>query len=421
MNRSFEPPQTKTRENQFQFGRLLKSVNRKLNEGVDHQIIFDFMFDALEIIIPFDRIGIAIIEETGQTQQLHSRWMRSKLPHAHLEVGYCAPLNGSSLQNILETGQPRVINDLLKYGKEHPLSHSTSLILKDGIRSSLTCPIYANKKPIGVVFFSSRNLDTYKSEHIETYLEIADELSVIIGQARFLSESEKAKSKSQNVRMVLHDLKSPLGIIQGFLELAQGGDWFQTLDQDAKKIFSTLERNASHMSNLLSELAELSQLDFQAGKIETREVILQEFISEVAATGTDLASKKSMTFVLKCDSNIPDKVFFDPLKIRRVIDNLLSNAAKYSARQTSINLSISYHQDQLHFEITDQGQGIPNSELSKLFHEFGKTSVRPTEGESSSGMGLAISKKIVEQHGGQIAVQSQVGKGSTFSFWIPVK
>lgn len=71
------------------------------------------------------------------------------------------------------------------------------------------------------------------------------------------------------------------------------------------------------------------------------------------------------------------------------------------------------------FYIIDQGQGIPQSEIPKLFKEFGKTSVRPTSGENSTGLGLAIAKKIVEQHGGEINVVSEVGRGSTFSFWLP--
>jgi signal transduction histidine kinase len=71
--------------------------------------------------------------------------------------------------------------------------------------------------------------------------------------------------------------------------------------------------------------------------------------------------------------------------------------------------------------VIDQGQGIPESEFPKLFQEFGKTSVRPTEGESSSGIGLAIVRKIVEQHGGRASIRSEVGRGSTFGFWIPTK
>lgn len=409
-------PESKIREAQFKFGRLMREINHKITAGDDFKSILNFLFDSLNTIIPYDRIGIALIENG----QLCSKWMKSKLPSGNLGPGYCGPLAGSSLKHILETGQPRIINDLVQYGVQRPESESTKLALKDGIRSSLTCPVYSDGAPIGIVFFSSGKSDTYKSEHIETYLEIADELSFVINQDRIRREAVHGRSTSQNVRMLLHDLKSPLGVIQGFLQIAQDESWYENLDQDAKKIFETLKRNAVHMNELLNELAELNHLNFYGSKLEVSEVSMSEFLSEISVSGLEMASKKSIAFKLECSSNLPDKAFFDPLKVRRAIDNLISNAVKYSARQTSIRLVISFLKVQLIFEVIDQGLGIPEHELPKLFREFGKTSVRPTEGESSSGIGLAIVKKIVEQHGGQVSIRSEVGKGSTFGFWIPL-
>lgn len=411
------PSQSKIREAQFQFGRLMREINHKITAGDEFKSILNFLFDSLDTIIPYDRIGIALIEDG----QLCAKWMKSKLPSGNLGPGYCGPLAGSSLKQILETGQPRIINDLVQYGLQKPESESTKLALKDGIKSSLTCPVYSDGAPVGVVFFSSGKLNTYKSEHIETYLEIADELSFVINQDRIRREAVRGRSTSQNVRMLLHDLKSPLGVIQGFLQIAQDESWYETLDQDAKKIFETLQRNAFHMHDLLNELAELNHLNFHGNKADECEVSLKEFISEIATAARDLASKKSITFKLECSDDLPGEAFFDPLKIRRAIDNLLSNAVKYSARNTTIVLAINFDNERLGIEVADQGQGIPKSEFPKLFQEFGKTSVRPTEGESSSGIGLAIVRKIVEQHGGQVSIRSEVGKGSTFSFWIPLR
>lgn len=410
------PPRSKIQETQFKFGRLMREINHKITAGDDYTAIFDFLFESLDTIIPYDRIGIALIEG----DQLCSKWMRSKIPCSYLRAGYCGPLSGSSLKQVLDSGRPRIINDLAQYGLQKPESESTKLALKDGIRSSLTCPVYADGGPIGIVFFSSGKTDTYKSEHVETYLEIADELSFVINQDQIRHVAARVKSTSQNVRMLLHDLKSPLGVIQGFLQIAQDEAWYENLEPDGKKIFETLTRNAVHMHELLNELAELNHLSFHESELETCEVFLKKFIAEVSTAGRELASKKSMKLSVECDDQLPEKAFFDPLKIRRAVDNLISNAVKYSPRGTNVRLIFRFRDDQLHFEVVDQGLGIPESEFPKLFREFGKTSVRPTEGESSSGIGLAIVKKIIEQHGGQVSVHSEVGKGSTFAFWIPL-
>lgn len=415
MNFTEENASMKIREAQFRFGRLMREVNQKLNASEDFDDILDFLFDAMAPIIPYHRIGIALVEG----DKLCSRWVRSKTPASHLRSGYCGPLAGSSLKEILDSGRPRIINDLVEYGRRKPESESTKLALKDGIRSSLTCPVYSGHIPIGIVFFSSFQPDTYKSEHIETYLEIADELSFLINHDRMRDEAQRGNSTRQNVRMLLHDLRSPLGVIQGFLEFAQGEDWYEGLGSDAKSIFTTLQRNAVHMAELINELAELNQLNRPGGQVEFREVDIPEFLYEVEMAGQEMASRKEIHFTLERASELPAKYFFDPVRIRRVLDNLISNAVKYSQRGTSLRVVVRFTKSRLYFDVIDQGQGIPESEFPVLFVEFGKTSVRPTEGESSSGIGLAIVKKIVEQHGGQISVVSEVGKGSNFIFWIP--
>lgn len=160
-----ERSQTRIREAQFKFGRLMREINHKITAGNDFKSIFNFLYDSLDTIIPYDRIGIALIEDG----HLCSQWMRSKMPSGNLGPGYCGPLAGSSLKQILETGRPRIINDLVQYGRQKPESESTKLALKDGIRSSLTCPVYSDGAPIGIVFFSSGKPDTYKSEHIPAH------------------------------------------------------------------------------------------------------------------------------------------------------------------------------------------------------------------------------------------------------------
>lgn len=385
-------PELKIREAQFKFGRLVREINQKISAGDGYVSILDFLFESMNTIIPYDRIGIALVDG----DKLVSKWMKSKLPSGHLGIGYCGPLAGSSLKQILETGRPRIINDLQQYVLERPESESGKLALKDGIRSSLTCPVYLDGSAIGIVFFSSGTMNTYKLEHIETYLEIAEELSFVIGQDRIRLAAANVKSTSQNIRMLLHDLKSPLGVIQGFLQISQEEEWYGSLDSDAKKIFETLQRNAVQMHELLNELAELNQLNFHGNKLEICEVNLEQFFSEVAIAGHDVASKKSITFHFERISESPETAIFDPMKIRRALDNLISNAVKYSERYTVVRLRARADSEQFHFEVIDQGLGIPESEFPKLFKEFGKTSVRPTEKESSSGIGLAIVKKIVE-------------------------
>ena len=174
-----------------------------------------------------------------------------------------------------------------------------------------------------------------------------------------------------------------------------------------------MNRNIIYMSELLTHLQE--QVNIQPVAVG-----LADFCAEFETSARIAAKRKSIGLRMVLKPGVAERVRLDPLNIRRVLDNLLTNAIKFSHPETEILLVIKSHKSRLIFKVADQGLGIPRSERGKLFKEFGKASTRPTAGESSSGLGLAISKKIVEEHGGKISVRSRVSKGTVFSFWLPL-
>lgn len=407
-----------TMKAQALFGKLTQEINKKLNEGIDYEKVLDFIFESLNLLIPCDRLGIAIVNESTETIRLN--WVRSKLPIQHLGRNYTAPLKGSSLLRILETEEPRIINDLMAYAIDHPDSESTKLILLDGVRSNLTCPLKSNGKLIGIVFFSSSKFNAYEHKHIEIFQSIANELAVIVEHGRLKHCFSDSVSKDRTLRMVLHDLKAPLSIIQGHLELSANETWYQSLNPHVQKIFETLRRNTRNMFQLLGDLSEFIQVRRELNSLNVSAVNPNEFSKEMAESGEFLARQKEISFAADI-GKLPPVSHFDHDKVRRVIENLFTNAIKFSKRGSSITFRVLSDLSHLTFAVSDQGQGIPNHEQAKLFKEFGKTSIRPTENESSTGLGLAIAKNIVEQHGGKISVVSKPGEGSTFSFWLPLR
>jgi signal transduction histidine kinase len=400
---------------------IMNEVNRKISHGDEYRDILDYVFDTLDISIPFDRIGVAIVDGEGDDARLSLQWVRSEAPCTNLHVAYSAPVKGSSLNKILETGKPRIIEDLISYLEENPTSNSTKLAIKDGVRSSLTCPLRSENKQIGVVFFSSFQKNTYKQLHINMFLEIANELSIIVDHGRLRSNYAIASAQVKNFDMTLHDLRSPLSLIKGFSEMSITQPWFAELEPEAKKFLDVIIRNSNYMFELIDDLIEVTVLGQSEQVQSVGTVELKEFCADVNSLGDSLTAVKEITFNSQVSDNLPLTAIFDKHKIIRVLDNLITNATKYSNRGSSIRFDIHLKADKLHMCIADKGLGIPADEFSKLFKEFGKTSVRPTEGEYSSGLGLAIAKKIILQHGGEIFAESEVGIGSTFQFWIPVE
>lgn len=399
---------------------LMNQINKKMLAGGNYKKTLDLVFDSLDLVIPYDRIGIALLEGGGDEAQLRMKWVRSKVAVTHLNFSYSAPVKGSSLGQILATGKARIINDLIEYSNNFPDSLSTKLILKDGIRSSFTCPLKSGNQNIGVVFFSSCQPDTYKNEHVRTFVEIADELSMIVDYGRLRKDSENSREQMQNLSMVLHDLRSPLSTIQGFAAASLDEAWFQNVDPDGKAVFEIFLRNSKYMFDLLNELNEIGELERQPEGLKLEAVRLDTFYEEMVHFGKILAGPKEIVFSASKICGPSQRGVFDRHKIRRVLDNLFSNAIKYSNRGSGISFTAACCPSRVTFSVEDNGQGIPVSEQIKLFRRFGKTSVRPTEGETSTGLGLAIAKEIVQQHSGGISMKSETGAGSTFTFWIPL-
>ncbi len=216
----------------------LLEVTNVLNEGFIVEEILNKVYETFRSILPYDRIGIALLEEEGRV--VSSYWARADGIEIQLPVGYREKMAGSSLQKILETRRPRILNDLESYLRTHPNSRSTRRIVAEGLRSSLTCPLISMGKAIGFIFFSSRQPHVYKDVHVEIFQLIATQLATIIEKGllheRLVREKKTSERLLLNVmpsrilRKLKHDRKNVIELhpdvgvlfadIVGFTELA---------------------------------------------------------------------------------------------------------------------------------------------------------------------------------------------------------
>ena len=164
----------------------LDQITLRINAGLLLDDILEQVYRDFRGIIPYNRIGFSLIQDDGKIVQ--ARWAKTDQPAIYLTRDWTAPLTGSSLQTIIDTGQPRIINDLTEYLKANPNSQSTRLIVAEGIRASLTCPLVVNGIPVGFMFFSSIYPNTYTNVHVEIFQKIAAQLSVIVEKGRLVSE-----------------------------------------------------------------------------------------------------------------------------------------------------------------------------------------------------------------------------------------
>jgi len=179
---------------------VLLQLTREINMGLLLDEVLEEAYRTLRTVIPYHRLSVALLENDGKV--LRARWARSDQP-LKLGTGYAGAMAGSSLQGILASGEPRILNDLTLYAKEHPRSDSTRLMVAEGIRSSLTCPLISMGKPIGFLFFSSRDAEVYRDAHVAIFKLIAGHLSVVVEKSglyqQILREKETSESLLLNV------------------------------------------------------------------------------------------------------------------------------------------------------------------------------------------------------------------------------
>jgi len=233
-------------------------------------------------------------------------------------------------------------------------------------------------------------------------------------QERTAELVELNKEKDHMIGMVAHDLRGPLGSIVMCHNLITDES---TDDETKEELLRLIDETAKKAHRLIDDLLDVSAIETGKLDLEKEEISLNTFLGKVIRLNRRAAQMKGIE--LELENKGPDSWTFDGQRIEQVLDNLLSNAFKYSHEDTTVRLVVEVEDQKLHFKIHDQGQGIREEEMDKLFAAFQKTSTLPTGSEGSNGLGLSICKRIVELHDGGIQAESVFGEGSCFSFYLP--
>ena len=233
--------------------------------------------------------------------------------------------------------------------------------------------------------------------------------------AELLNSSEE---KNRLLGMAAHDLRNPLGIIFSYAEFLEG-DTSLVLNDDQREFITTIKDMSDFMLRMVTDILDVTAIEAGDLNLNRQPADLAGLIEHNVTLNRILANQKGISLAFDKPPELP-KVCCDVGKIEQVLNNLLSNAIKFSHSGTAVRIHLTGNAEEVTVAVQDQGQGIPAADFSKLFKAFSRTTVRSTAGEKSTGLGLAIVRRIVEGHGGRIWAESEVGKGSTFSFTLPL-
>lgn len=393
--------------------------------------VLDVLYETMRNIIPFDRMGVAFYnEETGLVVQ---RWVRAESAVTRIDKGYWAELSGSSLELILRTGRPRIINDLERHLAEHADSKSTQDILKDGVRSNLTCPLRAGTRPIGFLFFSSRQADTYQPEHVKMFEAVAESLALAVEKVRFIDDLAQAKRNyAEILYFVAHELKSPLSAIVTLGQTMTAGYVGKLTAEQADKI-QRMVGNANYLISLVRDYLDLSQIE--TGEMRYNPQPMVDLADEVVRPMVEIQAAAARARGMAIETDLEHLTApCDPTLLRVVFNNLLGNAVKYGRENTRILVRLvrrtffeygeggeRRHEYFAVFSVRNEGVGFDHDQKQRLFARFQRLHHPEHKGVTGSGLGLYISRQIVLKHGGEISADSEPGDWTEFRFRIPLR
>ncbi len=224
--------------------------------------------------------------------------------------------------------------------------------------------------------------------------------------------------KNQFLGIAAHDLRNPIGIIMGYSNFLLE-ELEHEMNDDQITMLNTIQATSEFMLHLLEELLDITALESGKLRLEAQKTDLLGLVKKNANLNNVIAAKKNIHIQIESYETIPE-INIDPGKIEQVLNNLISNAVKFSLPGTAVKVNLFIAGDHVTVAVIDQGPGIPANETDKLFKPFQRTSVRATAGEKSTGLGLSIVRNIILGHQGKIWVESKVGVGSAFYFSLPL-
>jgi signal transduction histidine kinase len=228
---------------------------------------------------------------------------------------------------------------------------------------------------------------------------------------------DQGREKTGMINIVAHDLKAPLNKIKGLMGLIK---MTSTFSAEQQEYVSYIDQSISQGDQLIRDLLDIHSFEHENSKLELGEIDLAKTLNEWRLAISGQLHQKNQILESSIELHEGFTISTDHHKLIRILDNLVTNASKFSERGKTIHFKVWQTGESLNFSFRDEGPGISEADQKKLFKRFQKLTARPTAGENSSGLGLSIIKVLVEKLGGSISVKSKLGEGTEFTVTLPI-
>jgi signal transduction histidine kinase len=342
-----------------------------------------------------------------------------------LEAVTASPLtlSESVIARAAAAGAPMQIPDVL--ADEIYSGRVRDVIDLAGFRALLGVPLIREARVVGGLAIGRKSPGLFTADVVEVVQTFAAQSILAIQNARLFREIEQksrevaaaSRHKSEFLANMSHELRTPLNAIIGFSEVLQE-QMFGELNEKQADYIRDIHSSGHHLLSLINDILDLSKIE--AGHMELS--VDQFHIPAAVDNAITLVRERAARHGVQLEVEVPDSlgVFYaDERKFKQILLNLLSNAVKFTPQGGRVRLRAEQVNGELLVSVDDTGVGISQADQTLIFEEFRQVATKDRSRPEGTGLGLTLTKRFVEMHGGRIWVRSEVGKGSTFSFTLP--
>jgi signal transduction histidine kinase len=401
--------------------RALGEVSQAVNSTLDLQEVLNTIVGKAVQLSNTDAGAIYEYVDAKEEFELRSTYgmdeeLIAAIKERHVHIG------DAGIGHAASQRAPLQIADVQK----EPATEVLDVVVRAGYRALLFIPLLGADRIIGALVVRRKRPGEFPKQTIDLLQTFAAQSVLAIQNARLFHEIEDkgrqlevaSQHKSQFLANMSHELRTPLNAILGYTELILDNIYGET-PQKMRGVLERVQRNGKHLLGLINDVLDLSKIEAGQLTLALADYSLKDVVHSVFAAVESLANEKKLALRVEMPNNLPVGRG-DERRLTQVLLNLVGNAIKFTD-QGEVAVKASALNGAYTLSVCDTGPGIPPADQAKIFEEFQQADSSATKKKGGTGLGLSIARRIVELHGGRMWVESEVGKGATFSISLPVK